>query len=421
MIKINDKYQALFEVPKDVRYYILTGGRGSSKSFTATIWANLTILASRSKILFTRYTMTSAHISIIPEFVEKMELLNIEGKFKVTKSEIVSSFGGEILFRGIKTSSGQQTANLKSLSGVNIWILDEAEELHDEKVFDKINLSIRHPEKQNIVILILNPTLRDHWINKRFFQCNQVEEGFNGIKHDCCYIHTSYLDNIENLSESFLKEVETIKRNNPIKYQNEILGGWLDAYEGVLFGKETLKLFDFEILPPSQDKNSKIEQIVSYIDVATSIGGDFHCCIIGVVIGKLLYIVDVVYTQEEAKVNEYLTSNILNKWLPAYCQVESNGAGALYSSMIEPLVNEKVRILDIHSSKNKHKRIFQGSGWIKDYCVFRKNSDINSDYHKFFRAFTTYLMDATSKNDDAPDAVNGVATLAREFYPESFI
>ena len=70
MIKINDKYQHLFENPNEVRYYIITGGRGSSKSFTATIWANLQILASTSKILFTRYTMSSAHISIIPEFVE---------------------------------------------------------------------------------------------------------------------------------------------------------------------------------------------------------------------------------------------------------------------------------------------------------------------------------------------------------------
>jgi phage terminase large subunit len=204
MIKINDKFQHLFENPKEVRYYLITGGRGSSKSYTATIWANLKILASTSKILFTRYTMTSAHISIIPEFVEKMELLEIEDKFKVTKSEIVSSFGGEILFRGIKTSSGQQTANLKSLSGVNCWILDEAEELHDEKVFDKINLSIRHTEKQNIVILILNPTLKEHWIYRRFFEDNEVQEGFNGIKGDTCYIHTSYLDNIDNLSESFL-------------------------------------------------------------------------------------------------------------------------------------------------------------------------------------------------------------------------
>ena len=412
MIKINDKYKSLFEQPKGVRYYIITGGRGSSKSFTATIWANLSILASTSKILFTRYTMTSAHISIIPEFVEKMELLNIENQFKVTKSEIVSNAGGEILFRGIKTSSGQQTANLKSLSGVNIWILDEAEELHDEKVFDKINLSIRHTEKQNIVVLILNPTLKEHWIYKRFFEQNNVHDGFNGIKGDTCYIHTSYLDNIENLSESFIEEVKRIQVNNPTKYLNEILGGWLDSYEGVLFSKDTLNLTDSIDL-------SKVEHYLAYIDVATSKGGDYHSCLIGAIINKKLYIVDCVFTNEEAQINVQKTALLLNKYNPEFCRIESNGAGALYKHMLEPNVNE-TKLLNVHSTQNKQTRIFQGSGWIKDNCVFLNNSVVGSEYHNFFRQFTTYLMDGSSKKDDAPDSVHGLSSMARSFYKDSF-
>jgi PBSX family phage terminase large subunit len=412
VIKINDKYKSLFEQPKGVRYYIITGGRGSSKSFTATIWANLSILASTSKILFTRYTMTSAHISIIPEFVEKMELLNIENQFKVTKSEIVSNAGGEILFRGIKTSSGQQTANLKSLSGVNIWILDEAEELHDEKVFDKINLSIRHTEKQNIVVLILNPTLKEHWIYKRFFEQNNVQDGFNGIKGDTCYIHTSYLDNIENLSESFIEEVKRIQVNNPTKYLNEILGGWLDSYDGVLFSKDTLNLTDNIDL-------SKVEHYLAYIDVATSKGGDYHSCLIGAIINKKLYIVDCVFTNEEAQVNVQKTALLLNKYNPEFCRIESNGAGALYKHMLEPNVNE-TKLLNVHSTQNKQTRIFQGSGWIKDNCVFLNNSVVGSEYHNFFRQFTTYLMDGSSKNDDAPDSVHGLSSMARSFYKDSF-
>jgi len=177
MIKINDKYQTLFEQPKQVRYYIITGGRGSGKSFGVTIWANLKTLAKTTKILFTRYTLTSAHISIIPEFLEKIELLNLQSQFKITQSEIISNNGGSILFKGIKASSGIQTANLKSLNGVNVWILDEAEELHDEKVFDKIDLSIRDKDTQNIVILILNPTLKEHWIYTRFFEGMEVQAG----------------------------------------------------------------------------------------------------------------------------------------------------------------------------------------------------------------------------------------------------
>ena len=36
-------------------------------------------------ILFTRYTLTSARISIIPEFIEKLELMDCIGDFHVNK------------------------------------------------------------------------------------------------------------------------------------------------------------------------------------------------------------------------------------------------------------------------------------------------------------------------------------------------
>ena len=40
------------------------------------------------RILFTRYTMVSAHLSIIPEFLEKIGLLGFENIFSVNKTEV---------------------------------------------------------------------------------------------------------------------------------------------------------------------------------------------------------------------------------------------------------------------------------------------------------------------------------------------
>ncbi len=234
MITLNPKYKSLFE--NDTRYFIITGGRGSSKSFGVGTFANLLSFEAGHRILFTRQTMTSAHLSIIPEFQEKIDLMELNNSFEVNKSEIKNKqSGSEIIFRGIKTSSGDQTANLKSLQGVTTWILDEAEELIDETTFDKINLSIRQKGKQNRIVLILNPATKEHWIYKRFFESKGVQEGFNGIKDDVTYIHTTYQDNIENLDTSFIDEIERIKISNPKKYQHVILGGWLDKAEGVVF------------------------------------------------------------------------------------------------------------------------------------------------------------------------------------------
>jgi phage terminase large subunit len=243
LIILNKKYSKLFS--NNTRYFIVTGGRGSSKSFAVGTFTNLLSFEQGHKILFTRQTMTSAHLSIIPEFQEKIDLMQLNQLFEVTKSEIRNKqSNSEIIFKGIRTSSGDQTANLKSLQGVTTWVLDEAEELTDESTFDKINLSIRQKGKQNRVILILNPSTKEHWIYKKFFEERGVQEGFNGIKDDVTYIHTTYEDNIDNLDQSFINEILRIKETNPQKYKHQILGGWLNKAEGVVFNNWRIDNFE---------------------------------------------------------------------------------------------------------------------------------------------------------------------------------
>ena len=233
-IILNGKFSPLFE--NDTRFYIVTGGRGSAKSFGVGAFSTLLSYENGHKILFTRQTMTSAHLSIIPEFQEKIDLFGVNDDFSINKGFIENiQSKSEIIFKGLKTSSGDQTANLKSLQGISTWILDEAEELTDEATFDKINLSLRTKGVQNRVILILNPTTKEHWIYKRFFQEAGISAGFNGVKGDVTYIHTTYKDNEKHLDESFINEVNRIKKTNPAKYSHVVMGGWLDKAEGVVF------------------------------------------------------------------------------------------------------------------------------------------------------------------------------------------
>ena len=214
----------------------MTGGRGSGKSYSLNSFLLSLTYEVGHVILFTRYTLTSAHVSIIPEFLDKIETAGLNHEFKITKDEIINlRTGSKILFRGIKTSQGTQTANLKSLANVTSWILDEAEELVDEDVFDKIDFSIRAKGIQNRVILVLNPATKEHFIYKRFFEQRGVQAGANDIVKDTTYIHTTYLDNYEHLSQSFIAQVEQMKLNNHKKYEHVILGGWLDKADGVVF------------------------------------------------------------------------------------------------------------------------------------------------------------------------------------------
>jgi len=233
-VVLNEKYVPLFQ--NDSRYFVVTGGRGSGKSFGVAVFLLNLTYEEGHKILFSRYTMTSAQTSIIPEFVEKIELMGVQNDFRITKDEIINmTTKNSIIFKGIRTSSGNQTAALKSLNGITTFVLDEAEELIDEDTFNKIDLSVRVQEKPNRCILILNPTTKEHWIYQRWFQNVGVPEGWNGQEGNCSYIHTTYMDNKDNLSESFLEQVLDMKKRRPDQYQHAILGGWLSKAEGTIY------------------------------------------------------------------------------------------------------------------------------------------------------------------------------------------
>ena len=225
MIKLHPKYRPLFL--QDSRYYVITGGRGSSKSFSIATMILLLTYEKGHNVLFTRFTMTSASTSIIPEMTEKIEMLGLDNDFLVNKTDITNKrTGNKIYFRGLKTGAGNQTASLKSLNGITTWILDEAEEMTDQKLFDKIDLSVRAKDAQNRVIMVLNPTTKAHWLYERFFESRGLYGGDNLIKEDTTYIHTTYLDNEKNLDKSFIANIERMRDERPEDYRLQILGGW---------------------------------------------------------------------------------------------------------------------------------------------------------------------------------------------------
>jgi phage terminase large subunit len=223
-IELLDTYGPLFDTEPDTRYFVITGGRGSGKSWSVALSLLNQTDNFNEVILFTRWTLTSAFISIIPEFIEKIELMKRENDFEITQNEITNRItGSRILFRGIKTSQGTATANLKSIAGVTTWVLDEAEELVDQDVFDRINLSIRSKLRPNKVILVMNPSYRSHWIYQTFIKTPRT---------DTTYIHTTYHDNIENLSDSFIQQAEDTRKSNELRYRHLFLGEWLDDAKG---------------------------------------------------------------------------------------------------------------------------------------------------------------------------------------------
>lgn len=246
MIKINEKYKPLFA--KNTRYYCISGGRGSGKSYSVALYLLLLTFENSRTILFARYTMTSVAISIFPEFIDKIQTLELDDLFEITKSEIINKLtGSKIIFKGIKAGSGQQTANLKSIANIDTLVIDESEEIPDEETFDKIDLSVRSNRHFNKIILMFNPTSKASWLYQRFYESRGIKEGTNLITDDTTYIHTTYEDIEDKLPESFLKQVKRMKLDNPQKYKHIILGGFLDKAEGVIFNNWEIGDFTNEL------------------------------------------------------------------------------------------------------------------------------------------------------------------------------
>lgn len=228
------KYKPLFLERPDTRYTLVKGGRGSGKSYAVNTALCRSTYLNPLNILFTRYTMTSAEVSIIPEFLDKIDALQVNEHFKVRSSDITNLVtGAKIVFRGLMTSSGNQVAKLKSIQGVKTWVLDEAQELDDPDLFDTIDFSVRTLEAPNQIIMVFNPTDVHSWIYERFYK--NVPEGFNGVIDDVRYISTTYLDNIHNLDQSLLHRAELMRDNAPEKFRNIWLGEWATLSEGIIY------------------------------------------------------------------------------------------------------------------------------------------------------------------------------------------
>jgi PBSX family phage terminase large subunit len=261
-LEISPIYKPLYL--NDTRYFMISSGRGAGKSFSVADWLIKLTYDGPHTVLYLRYTMVSAMISIIPEFIHKIEAYGLESEFVITQNEIINKeTGANILFKGIKVSSGNQTAALKSIANVSTVIFEEMEDLHDESVFDTIDLSVRHNDLQNRIVCILNPTYKSHWIYQRFFKRQNLQHNFNGVKDGTTYIFTSYLDNAINLPQSFIQAADRTKATNVLRYNHLFLGEWLDDADGLLWNRA---LIDRQRMTSKPE----MKRIVVAIDPATT-------------------------------------------------------------------------------------------------------------------------------------------------------
>lgn len=294
-LEINPLFEPLFsDSLDDPRYYQVYGGRGSGKSFVASIAAvTKTYSKYKHKILYLRQTMSTSEDSTIADVINAINVLGKGKDFRIKKNLITNIItGSTISFKGIRTQ-GSQTAKLKSLSGITTLIVEEAEELESFDEFSKIDESIRIKGKPLKIIMVYNPTSAlTSWIHKEWFKDGRP----NPERHiDTMFIHSTYKDNLKHLNKSTIERYERLRETNPVYYYNTILAEWTLEASGRLYA-------GWAEWPNLQEEGD------TFYGLDFSYGGDDSTACVKVVLIDGMYFVEEMFCEKTQKIGETLKS-----------------------------------------------------------------------------------------------------------------
>lgn len=245
-IVVPDPYLKLYTTKKPI--ILITGGRRSGKSFNVSLFLKRLSYERHHVILLCRYTLKSTKKSVRPELISKIDDEGDNDNFNITEEVIKNKRSDSVIFiSGINTSSGNQTAQLKSIVDLSTFVVDEAEEWTSDEEYNTIKLSISNKMVRNRTIIIMNPSSINHFVFKKYFVNNHKIEYFDGVPvqisthPDVEHIHTTYLINKENLSDEFIHEINRIKEEQPDRYKYEVIGRWNDfSQNNCLFNFEKI-------------------------------------------------------------------------------------------------------------------------------------------------------------------------------------
>lgn len=258
MQHVNRHYKPLFNPPPNVRYFILMGGRGAGRSTTAAQFAvaKLRDTTHYFRCAIMRYVLGDIRNSIYQDIHDRLEEEEMIDKVNVKEHSLTFEFGeNKINGIGFKKSSGDQKSKLKSLASYNCVIIEEADEVQEED-FMQLDDSLRTAKSDIVVILMLNPPDKRHWIIRRWFNLVDTDvEGFyraelKSTETDTVFVSTTFRENLANLNEGTIRNYERYQTTRPEYFWNMIRGYVSEGLRGRIFKNwKPITIKEYEDLP----------------------------------------------------------------------------------------------------------------------------------------------------------------------------
>lgn len=238
---INKVYSPLFTNTK-ARYIILMGGRGAGRSTVASQFANAKLVAPEYfRCAIMRYVLGDIRNSIYREITDRAEENGIKEALDINDSTMMLKYGANSINAvGFRKSSSDQTSKLKSLANYNCVIIEEADEI-PEADFMQLDDSLRTLKGDIVIILLLNPPPKTHWIIQRWFDVlpSEVKDFYiprlKETVDDTIFIHTNYLNNVSNLSPQTVKQYENYRLSKPPHYWTMVKGLVPETVQGKIY------------------------------------------------------------------------------------------------------------------------------------------------------------------------------------------
>lgn len=213
------------------RYRVCKGSRASKKSKTMALWVIVNMMKhSSANTLVVRKSYRTLKDSCFTELKWAIHRLQVDDfwDYRLNPLEIIyKPTGQKIYFRGLDDPLKVTSITVDVGSLCWLWI-EEAYEITKETDFDMLDESIRGQVPEGLfkqVTLTFNPWNERHWIKKRFFDKKDDPE--------ILALTTNYMCN-EWLDDADKRVFETMKKNNPRRYQVAGLGNW-GIVEGVIY------------------------------------------------------------------------------------------------------------------------------------------------------------------------------------------
>ena len=215
------------------RYKILTGGRGSSKSWSVARWLILCALQGKERILCCREVQRSIRDSVHRLIGDQIQLMGLGAHFEVTRDEIrCPATGSMFVFSGLATNTVE---SIKSFEAVTKCWVEEGQTV-SEKSWSLLIPTIRAPKSE--IIVTMNPIHDDDPTYVRFIK------GQHGLD-DCIVIEINAQDNPW-FPEVLRKEMERLKATDYDEYCHVWLGQTKRRSNDVVFDPGKIHLEEFE-------------------------------------------------------------------------------------------------------------------------------------------------------------------------------